>query len=68
MSAELEYYTAEALAKAAGVTRSQFTRHQARNVGQIGDARERVPGLGLRYVGKKCRKYLALVRAGKEGV
>lgn len=60
-----EYFTAATLASAAGVSRSQLTRHQQRNVGQIMDAREMVPGLGLRYRASKCRKYLALVKAGR---
>lgn len=58
-----EYYTTASLAAAAGVGLRCFQKHLKHNVGNINDAREEIPGMGLRFLGKKCRKYLSLVLA-----
>ncbi len=62
---EPEYYTSVTLAAAAGVDiRTLFYHlHESRNVGGILAAREKHAGLGVRYLAKKCRKYIALCRA-----
>lgn len=66
MSGEPEYYTADSLALAAGVSRRVFFKHLRCDVGQLAKAREVHPGLGIRYHAPGCRKYLSLVRAGQE--
>lgn len=66
MSTEPEFFTLESLARAAGISITQLYRHLRYDVGQITKARERVPGLGIRFTAAKCRKYLSLVRAGRE--
>lgn len=62
MSAD-DFYIAETLAAAAGVSKKTFERHLAKNVGSLQSARFTEPGLGVRYDAKKCRRYLALVLA-----
>ena len=58
-----EYYTTAGLMEAARVKRTTFHNHCKSNVGQIMKAKEKVPGLGLRWAATRCRKYLALCRA-----
>jgi len=58
-----EYFTSATLAKAAGVCMRVFQRHLQLNVGQVQAARETIPGLGVVYEARKCRKYLALCLA-----
>ena len=65
MSDMSDYFTAQSLADAAGVSLRTFFGHLQNDVGQVSKAREKVPGLGIRYNAKACRKYIALVTAGR---
>ena len=57
------YYTTAGLAEAAMVSRSQFYSHVKEDVGHVTKAKEKVPGLGVRWVASKCRKYIDLCQA-----
>lgn len=57
------YYTTSGLMEAAGVGPTEFYKHVVCDVGQITKAKEKIPGLGLRWVGSKCRKYIDLCQA-----
>ena len=57
------YFTTKGLAAAAGVSRATFYGHVQHDVGQVTKAKERVPGIGIRWHAGKCRKYLDLVTA-----
>ena len=63
MTGNPKYYTPKSLAAAAGVSPRTFRSHLASDTGQLSKAREMVPGLGLRYLGSKCEKYIALCHA-----
>ena len=58
-----EYYTIEGLAAAAGKSKRQVHVHINKDVGGLSAARLRVPGLGVRFVASKCRKYISLCKA-----
>lgn len=57
------YFTTKSLCDYAGVNPRTFQDHLRLNVGGIQSAREKVRGLGLRYVGSKCRRYIAMCHA-----
>ena len=63
MNAPVEYYTAETLGAAAGVSSRTFRAHLKADVGELTQAREVVPGLGVRFAGERCAKYLSLCHA-----
>lgn len=63
MSTEPEYYTIDGLSQAAGKKKRQVYDHIRKDVGGLKKAREKVPGLGVRFVASKCKKYLSLCNA-----
>ena len=58
-----EYYTLDGLAAAAGKSKRQVHVHLKKDVGGLSKAKQRVPGLGVRFVASKCRKYINLCKA-----
>ncbi len=57
---EMLYYSRQQLAEKAGVSHSTFKVHESLDVGSLSKAKEIIAGIGIVYVGHKCRKYLAL--------
>ena len=58
-----EYYTIDGLAAAAGKSKRQVHVHVKKDVGGLSKAKQRVPGLGVRFVASKCWKYISLCNA-----
>ena len=59
------YFTQATLAAHAQISLASLSRYLKNNVGDIKKAEEKIPGLGVRYEGKKCRKFIDLVTAGR---
>lgn len=61
---EPTHYNRQQLAERAGISIRTLADHEAKDVGKMLSAREKVPGVGLVYKASGVRRYLGLCAAG----